>query len=53
MSHQTSEYLACGMDDHVAKPIDAKALLEAIFAAAEAAGAAGPSAGDVTAKVAG
>jgi signal transduction histidine kinase/CheY-like chemotaxis protein len=36
MSHQTSEYLACGMDDHVAKPIDAQALLKAIFAAAEA-----------------
>jgi signal transduction histidine kinase/CheY-like chemotaxis protein len=35
MSHQTVEYLACGMDDHVAKPIDAKALFEAIFAAAE------------------
>jgi signal transduction histidine kinase/ActR/RegA family two-component response regulator len=36
MSHQTREYLDCGMDDHVAKPIDARALLEAIFAAAEA-----------------
>jgi CheY-like chemotaxis protein len=31
MSHQTAEYIECGMDDHVAKPIDAEALFEAIF----------------------
>ena len=30
MSHQTAAYIGCGMDDVVAKPIDFKALLEAI-----------------------
>jgi signal transduction histidine kinase/ActR/RegA family two-component response regulator len=35
MSHQTTEYIECGMDDHVAKPIDAEALFEAIFKAIE------------------
>jgi CheY-like chemotaxis protein len=32
MSHQVAEYLAAGMDDHVAKPIDANRLFEAIAA---------------------
>jgi signal transduction histidine kinase/ActR/RegA family two-component response regulator len=35
MSHQTAEYIECGMDDHVAKPIDAEALFEAIFSVLE------------------
>jgi two-component system, sensor histidine kinase len=35
MSHQISQYLAAGMDGHVAKPIDATALFEALRRAAE------------------
>jgi CheY-like chemotaxis protein/anti-sigma regulatory factor (Ser/Thr protein kinase) len=35
MDHQVSEYRAAGMDDFVAKPIEAGRLYEAIFAAAE------------------
>jgi signal transduction histidine kinase/FixJ family two-component response regulator len=35
MAHQTAEYLEAGMDDHVAKPIDAEALFKAIFKAVE------------------
>ncbi len=35
MSHQTAQYIECGMDDHVAKPIDAEALFEAIFNAVD------------------
>jgi len=41
MQHQVAEYLACGFDGHVAKPIDAVRLYEAIAQAAgldEAAG---------------
>jgi CheY-like chemotaxis protein len=30
MSHQVAEYLAAGADGHVAKPIDARQLFEAI-----------------------
>jgi signal transduction histidine kinase/ActR/RegA family two-component response regulator len=30
MSHQIAEYAACGMDDHVSKPIDARLLFEAL-----------------------
>ena len=30
MSHQVAEYLAAGMDGHVAKPIDARALFETL-----------------------
>ncbi len=38
MAHQVAEYLAAGMDNHVAKPIDARRLYEVIDAAlAEAA----------------
>ena len=37
MAHQVSEYLAAGMDGHVAKPIEAAALYTALRAAAEAA----------------
>ena len=33
MAHQVSEYLAAGMDDHVAKPIDARRLYEVLDAA--------------------
>ena len=40
MDHQVSEYRAAGMDDFVAKPIEAGRLYEAIFAAAERAHAA-------------
>ncbi|THD78813.1 MAG: PAS domain S-box protein [Phenylobacterium sp.] len=35
MDHQVSEYRACGMDDFVAKPIEAGRLYEAIMMAAE------------------
>jgi two-component system, sensor histidine kinase len=38
MAHQVSEYLAAGMDGHVAKPIEAAALYRALSAAAEAIG---------------
>jgi signal transduction histidine kinase/AmiR/NasT family two-component response regulator len=37
MAHQVSQYLAAGMDGHVAKPIEAAALYNALCAAAEAA----------------
>jgi signal transduction histidine kinase/CheY-like chemotaxis protein len=36
MAHQVSEYVAAGMDGHVAKPIEAAALYNALCAAAEA-----------------
>jgi len=36
MAHQVSEYLAAGMDGHVAKPIEAMALYNALCAAVEA-----------------
>jgi CheY-like chemotaxis protein len=36
MAHQVSEYAAAGMDGHVAKPIEAAALYNALSAAAEA-----------------
>jgi CheY-like chemotaxis protein len=36
MAHQVIEYLAAGMDGHVAKPIEAAALYNALCAAAEA-----------------
>jgi CheY-like chemotaxis protein len=32
MSHQVAEYLACGMDGHLAKPIDARLLFETLAA---------------------
>jgi CheY-like chemotaxis protein len=35
MSHQVSEYLDCGMDGHVAKPIEAQKLYAALEAALE------------------
>ncbi|WP_293381430.1 ATP-binding protein [Phenylobacterium sp.] len=38
MSHQVSEYLAAGMDDFVAKPIEAARLFEAISRAADGEG---------------
>ena len=38
MSHQIEEYLAAGMDGHVAKPIEIAKLYEAISAALNAAG---------------
>jgi CheY-like chemotaxis protein len=41
MTHQIDEYVRCGMDGHVAKPIDAAALfatLERVLDAAEAEG---------------
>ena len=41
MSHHVAEYLACGMDGHVAKPIDARALFEALDAALDAKAEAG------------
>ncbi|HEX3699255.1 MAG TPA: ATP-binding protein, partial [Phenylobacterium sp.] len=41
MDHQVSEYRACGMDDFVAKPIEAGRLYQALLAAADQAGAAG------------
>jgi len=40
MSHQVEEYLAAGMTAHVAKPIDAKELYQAIHDALAAAPAA-------------
>jgi PAS domain S-box-containing protein len=40
MDHQVSEYRAAGMDDFVAKPIEAGRLYEAVMAAAEEADAA-------------
>ncbi|MDB5435394.1 MAG: hybrid sensor histidine kinase/response regulator [Phenylobacterium sp.] len=46
MSHQVSQYLAAGMDSHVAKPIDAAALFEALRCAVE------PAAEDGSAKTA-
>jgi CheY-like chemotaxis protein len=30
MSHQVAEYLACGMDGHVVKPIEAMKLFQAL-----------------------
>ncbi|MBU1377619.1 MAG: response regulator [Alphaproteobacteria bacterium] len=42
MSHQVEQYLAAGMDDHVAKPIEAAALFAALSAATSEADAAGP-----------
>jgi len=36
MAHQVSQYLAAGMDGHVAKPIEVSALYNALCAAAEA-----------------
>jgi two-component system, sensor histidine kinase len=39
MSHQVAEYLAAGMDAHVAKPIDAGALFEVLQAVLDAADA--------------
>ncbi|MBI1197286.1 MAG: response regulator [Phenylobacterium sp.] len=39
MQHQVAEYLAAGFDGHVAKPIEAQRLYEAIAAAAEPPGA--------------
>ena len=35
MSHQIAEYLACGMDGHVLKPIEASKLFQALVYAAE------------------
>jgi FixJ family two-component response regulator len=35
MDHQVAEYRAAGMDDFVAKPIEAGRLFEAVLAAAE------------------
>jgi CheY-like chemotaxis protein len=46
MSHQVSQYLAAGMDGHVAKPIDAAALFEVLRRAVE------PAAQDASAKTA-
>jgi CheY-like chemotaxis protein len=40
MTHQVNDLLACGMDLHVAKPIDAAALFGAIEAALDMAEAA-------------
>jgi CheY-like chemotaxis protein len=39
MSHHVAEYLAAGMDDHVAKPIEAGRLFQALQAAIDAPGA--------------
>jgi CheY-like chemotaxis protein len=36
MSHQLADYLACGMDGHVTKPIDAQRLFEALQDALDA-----------------
>jgi len=36
MAHQASQYLAAGMDGHVAKPIEAAALFQALVAATQA-----------------
>jgi glucokinase len=44
MSHQVQEYLAAGMDTHVSKPVQAKALFSAIFSQTQQAEAAKPSA---------
>jgi CheY-like chemotaxis protein len=33
MAHQIAEYVAAGMDSHVAKPIDARKLFQALEAA--------------------
>jgi CheY-like chemotaxis protein len=44
MEHQVSEYRAAGMDDFVAKPIEAGRLYEAVMQAAELAEAAGSGA---------
>jgi signal transduction histidine kinase/CheY-like chemotaxis protein len=41
MSHQVEQYLAAGMDSHVAKPIEAAALFEALSAATAEADEAG------------
>jgi CheY-like chemotaxis protein len=41
MSHQVEEYLAAGMDGHVAKPIEIAKLYEAISAALNAAATGG------------
>ena len=35
MAHQVEQYLAAGMDGHVAKPIEAAALIEALSLAVE------------------
>jgi CheY-like chemotaxis protein len=35
MNHQVAEYLAAGMDGHVAKPIDVAKLFQALQAAIE------------------
>lgn len=35
LTHQVAEYLSAGMDDHVAKPIEAQRLFEALVAAIE------------------
>jgi two-component system, sensor histidine kinase len=40
MSHHVADYLAAGMDDHVAKPIEAVRLFQALQSAIEAPGAA-------------
>jgi CheY-like chemotaxis protein len=38
MTHQVSEYLNAGMDGHVAKPIQLRALVEAMSAVLDATG---------------
>jgi CheY-like chemotaxis protein len=43
MSHQIEEYLAAGMDAHVAKPIEAAALFAALSAATTPVEAAAPA----------
>ena len=58
MPHQVAEYLAAGMDGHVAKPIKARLLLEALQTAKEAGtadhrGGAGDSVHHLTRKIGG
>ena len=43
LTHQVQEYLAAGMDDHVAKPIEIAKLYEAISGALTAAATGGPT----------
>jgi signal transduction histidine kinase/ActR/RegA family two-component response regulator len=43
LTHQVEEYMAAGMDGHVAKPIEIAKLYEAISAALNAAATSGPS----------
>jgi CheY-like chemotaxis protein len=48
LTHQVDEYLAAGMDDHVAKPIEIAKLYEAISGALTAAATGGPQRAQAT-----